>query len=166
MTPAHRRYILVETMISVIINTVISIGFVFLACGGQDRVAVAALIPDAIPQSFMIGLMSTVVATLLTRRRVRAGAIAAMSRTFPRLLGSLPVRALVAALAATLAGLATHFVVLTTLAPDGLSLGATFAFKAIFGAILAAIVTPPMLIMALSDQDSSHGPPSPPRVEL
>jgi hypothetical protein len=78
MTPAHRRYILVETMISVIINTVISIGFVFLAFGGQDRVAVAALIPDAIPQSFMIGLMSTVVPTLLTRRRVRSRTIATM----------------------------------------------------------------------------------------
>lgn len=152
MTPSHRRYILVETLISVVINAVISIGFVWFAFGGQARVTVAALIPDAIPQSFMIALMSTVVPTLLTRKRIRTGTIAAMSQNFPKLLRSLPVRALTAAVAATLAGLATHSVVLTTLAPDGLSFGATLAFKAIYGAMLAAIVTPPMLRIALSDQ--------------
>jgi hypothetical protein len=152
MTLAHRRYIAVETLISVIINTVISIGFVWFAFGGQSQVAVAALIPDAIPQSFMIALMSTIVPTLLTRRRRQAGTIAAMSRTRPKLFGSLPVRALAAAFVAALAGLAIHFVVLVTLAPGGLTFDATLAFKAAYGAMLAAIVTPAMLLVALSDR--------------
>ncbi len=153
MTLAHRRYIAVETLISVIINTVISIGFVWFAFGGQSQVAVAALIPDAIPQSFMIALMSTIVPTLLTRRRRQAGTIAAMSRkTRPKLFGSLPVRALAAALVAALAGLAIHFVVLATFAPGGLTFDATLAFKAAYGAMLSAIVTPAMLLVALSDR--------------
>jgi len=154
MKPAQRRYILIETLISVVINTVISIGFVWFAFGGQQHITVAALIPDAIPQSFMIALMSTVVPALLTRRRVREGAIAALSRTYPKLLRSLPVRALAAAVVATMVGLATHSAVLTILAPDGLSFGTTLALKAIYGAILATVVTPPMLLIALSDRAS------------
>ena len=152
MTPLQTRYVVVETAISVGINTVISIAFVYLVFGGAATISSAALVPDALPQSFMIALMSTIVPTLLTRKRLRAGSVAPASRQVPTLLRTLPVRALVIALAAAAAGLAIHAILFGSLLPHRLSFGSALIFKAAYGAILAAIVTLVTLRIALAEE--------------
>ena len=150
-TPSQRRYIATETAISVVINTVISIGFAYFTFRGLSRIATAALIPDAVPQSFMIALMSTVVPALLARKRVLAGTIEPVEHPTVRLARSLPIRASLVALIAAAAGFVMHYALLTTFAPGGLTLNATITFKAVYGATLAAIITPALLPVALSD---------------
>lgn len=152
LTRSQCRYLIVETAISVAINTVISIGFVYLAFGGQAQVATAALIPDAVPQSFMIALMSTVVPTMLTRRRRRAGLIEGHDNVVPDLLRSLPVRALLFAVITAVAGFAASALLIGTLAPPQLPFAAVLTGKAVYGALLAAVVTPFALTLALADR--------------
>ena len=79
MTTAHHRYLAVEASIGAAISAMLSFLFCMLLFGGEARVAVggpSGLVVDAIPQGFMIALMSSLVPTLLTRRRVRLGAVA------------------------------------------------------------------------------------------
>ena len=148
MTPAQRRYVMVETSISVAINAVISIGFVWLAFGGSSSVAVRALILDSVPQSFMITLMSVLVPGMLTARRLKSGRIAAIpSSSAPWPLG---LRALFAAIIAVVLGVAVHLVGLTLWSPAAVSFSAVLAIKVSYGATLAAIVTPLMLRSALA----------------
>ena len=166
MTPSQRRYVFIETAISIVINTLISIGFVYLVFGGIARIATAALIPDSVPQSFMIALMSTIVPTLLTRKRLRAGSVAPLDWQIPRLLKALPVRALLIAFVAAAVGLAVHAILLGNIAPNELSFAMTLTFKATFGAILAGIVTaaefrhalPAGLLDALIAVESAYRP--------
>lgn len=147
MTPAHRRYVAVETLISVVINTAISIGFGWLAFGGASSVATRATILDAVPQSFMITLMSVIVPGLLTSRRIAAGRIA--PRVGMPVRWPLAVRAIAAAVVAALAGPALNAVVLTRWFPNTIGFESLLAIKAVYGAALAAIVTPLMLRYAL-----------------
>ena len=152
MTSSRRRYVFVETAIGMLINTLISIGFVYLIFGGTAQISTAALIPDAVPQSFMIALMSTIVPTLLTRKRMRAGVVASSDRQIPKLMKALPVRALLVALLAAIAGLASHAFLLGSFSPSEMTFGTALIFKASYGAILAAIVTPITLQLALAEQ--------------
>jgi len=154
MAPSQRRYVAVETVISMVINTLISVGFVYLAFGGTGWIATAALIPDALPQSFMIALMGTIVPALLTRKRMRAGIVDGLDRQVPKLLRSLPALALLVAFVAAIAGLAVHAAVLINFAPNGLSFGTALAFKAIFGGMLAGIVTLATLPLALAERSA------------
>jgi hypothetical protein len=151
MTRSQRRYLVVETAIGMLINTLISIGFVYLIFGGTERVATAALIPDAVPQSFMIALMSTIVPTLLTRKRLREGVVTPLDGQIPKLLKALPVRALLIAFSATIIGFAIHSLLLGNFSTTEISFEMTLIFKAIYGAILAAIVIPMTLCLALSE---------------
>ncbi|OYY91633.1 MAG: hypothetical protein B7Y45_01195 [Sphingomonas sp. 28-66-16] len=152
VTAAHRRYIAVETAISVAINVVISIGFVFLVFGGTAHIAAASLIADAAPQSFMIALMSTIVPTLLTRRRRAAGVIAARPAVADRRDRALRLRAPLVAAAVAGIGVALNAALFLTLWHDGLGFAAALAFKAIYGGALGLAVTPPMLRIALSER--------------
>jgi hypothetical protein len=153
MTREQRHYVLIETLISVAINTVISIGFVWLAFGGSSSVAVRALILDAVPQSFMITLMSVLVPGMLTARRLKSGRIAAIpSSSMPWPLG---LRALFAAIIAVALGVAVHLVGLSWWSPAAVSFPAVLAIKVAYGAALVAIVTPLMLRSALA---ANHAP--------
>lgn len=147
MTPSQRRYITIETLISVAINTVISIAFAWLALGGSSSVAVRAVILDAAPQSFMITLMSVIVPGLLTRRRLATGQIAPLSG--PAASWPLAARAIGAALLAAAIGVALHVVLLGVIAVEVLPFWCVLALKAGYGASLAAVVTPIMLRYAL-----------------
>ncbi|MEG3178867.1 hypothetical protein U1872_21780 [Sphingomonas sp. RB3P16] len=151
LTLAQRRYVAAETGISVAINAVISIAIAWLAFGGSARILTAALIRDALPQSFMVALMGGLVPTLLTRLRRRAGVVAGTGRPVPMLLKSVPVRIVLVAVIAAAVGVALHAVALPLLAPQGLSFGVAIVFKSLYGAMLAAFVTPVMLHFALAD---------------
>ena len=147
MTSAHRRYIVIETLISIAINTMISICIAWLIFGGSASVSPRALVLDAAPQSFMIVLMSVVVPGILTRRRIARGQIAPIAGPRPRY--SLAARAIAMAMISAVAGVALHAVLLGSLTPDVWDLRHAIALKAAYGAALAAAVTPTMLRYAL-----------------
>lgn len=147
MTPAHRRYILVETLVSAGINAVLSIVFTLLVFGGERLVAVPALVRDALPQSFMITLMAWLVPSLLTGRRLRAGAIAPLPGRAPR--GHVAVVSLLAAVVVAAVAGAVHWAVLPVLLPPAVPFGAVLAGKAVYGALLGAVVTRVALARAL-----------------
>jgi hypothetical protein len=137
MTPVQAAYLRRETLISAAINLALSVAFTFLAFGGQARIGWAALAWDALPQSFAITLMATLVPTLLTRKRLRTGTIAPLSTSYGKGRHNAFVRALILALVATaIAGL-LHYVLLP-LGPAKWSFAAVLAYKSIYGALLGA----------------------------
>lgn len=149
-----RRYILVETMIGMVINALFSAGFAFLVFGGRAEIALwgpTGLALDFVPQTFAIAMMSVLVPTALTRRRIRAGTLAPDGTAPSRLPRNLLVRALLMALVATvvLGGVAT--VLLAAIRVGPLAFAAVLPLKIIYGALVALAVTPPALRAALRD---------------
>lgn len=146
----HAAYVQRESAISIVINGGLSLVFFLLIFGRLDPVPIAGLghyAFDFLPQSFMIGLMATLVPGLLTRAKLRKGLLApAPGRTL--LPASLPARVGIVALGSLLAG---GLVGGAWLMLGGASLGwwAALSFKIAYGALLALVVTPPGLRAAL-----------------
>ncbi|MDO6415326.1 hypothetical protein Q4F19_13110 [Sphingomonas sp. BIUV-7] len=117
-------------MISVVINVVLSIGFFVGLFGTRGPFALGAVGPDFFPQSFMVALMGTLVPSLIANRRLGGG-------IRPIVLRCLGIAILSAAIAGGLGWrwFATHPATL-------LPLASMLPLKAVFGGILAAIVTP------------------------
>lgn len=151
MTPAHRRYVRAETAISAAINAALSVAFVVALFRGQALVAVGGLVRDALPQSFMVALMGTAVPTVLTRRRVRAGAVAPLPRGGVPLPANLAARALLVALVVAGVAVAAQALLLPSLLPPAVPFGAVLAGKALYGGLLGAGVTRVALRAALGD---------------
>jgi hypothetical protein len=124
-----------ETVISMVINSMISVG-VFLLLFGIDRpVSPTALGWDFLPQSFMIALMGTMVPAVLLRKRLGTS------------LGRILLCSLTIAIAATvifggLAAALMHRLFAGSIAADQALL-----LKLGYGAALAAIVTPTALLI-------------------
>jgi hypothetical protein len=123
-----------ETCISVVINGVISAGIGLLMFGLDRPVSSTALAWDFLPQSFMIALMGTTVPALLLRKRLGVG----VRDILPRAVAMAVAAAL---LPGALAALLTRMFVNGSMDADHVLL-----LKAAYGAILAAVVTPIMLI--------------------
>lgn len=139
MTEAQRRYLRTEVLVSAAINAALSVAFVFLVFGRGPAVSAAALVADAPPQSFAIAFMATLVPTLLTRRRRRAGAVEPMADSRSQWPRAAALRALLAALVATAVAWAC-FRALLPLGPAAWPFGAVLAGKAAYGAMLGAVV--------------------------
>lgn len=147
-----QRYVLVETFIGMVINAAISAGFAFLVFGGRAAVGLwgaDGLALDFVPQTFMVALMSALVPSLLTRRRIAAGAIRAGGPPSP-LPRNLLLRALLLALLATilLGGVATLILALVLNGP--VPFWTLLPFKIAYGAFVAALITPMALRAALA----------------
>lgn len=150
-----RRYLLVETSISMLVNALFSAGFTFLVFGGRGEIGLwgpAGLALDFAPQTFVIAMMSVLVPTALTRRRIRSGALAPGRRAPSRLPGNLLVRALLVASGATLllGGAATAVLAASWSGP--LTFGAVLSLKIVYGALVALAVTPLALRAAFLDR--------------
>lgn len=147
------RYIVIETAISVIINAAISAGFAFLVFGGRPDIGLwgsAGLALDFVPQTFMIAMMSVLVPTALTRRRIRAGVLRPDSGPPSRLPRHLFVRGLFVSVVATvvLGGAATALLAASWSGPVGFA--AVLPLKILYGAGVALIVTPLALKAAMT----------------
>lgn len=126
-----------ETCISIVINGVISAGIGLLLFGLDRPVPSAALAWDFLPQSFMIALMGTLVPSLLLRKRLGVG----VRDILPRAVAMAVAAALLPGALAAL---------LTRISLNGsMDAGDVLLLKAVYGATLAAIVTPIMLIALL-----------------
>ena len=159
MIAAQRSYVRRETAIGVAINAALSALFVFLVFGGRGRIPVGDIVLDSLPQSFMIALMATLVPTAITRRRLRNGAIAPLAAERTLLPANLLWRALLVAVAATLAGGLLHALLLPRFAPPLWPFGALLAYKMLYGAALALLVGPVALRRALADRRGGAGRP-------
>lgn len=151
------RYIRSETRVSMAINTVISGLFAWFPFQGVSTVPLwggMGMVVDLLPTVFMITLMTANIETLLTRKRVRSGELAAMPvpprwQWLPR---NVLLRALVLGLLMTalLVPLMTALFLVTGI--ESLPYPVFFAYKLVFGALLALLITPIILRRALGDQ--------------
>lgn len=154
----HRAYIRRETLISMAINSALTLLFFVLLFGGMHRVPLWGIgnwAFDFIPQSLMIALMGTLVPALLTGRAVKAGRIAAIGR--PSRLPANPFARAVLVAVATAVVVAVIVAGLTWLAasPDtptiaNIPYAAALTIKLLYAALLAALVTPASLCAALA----------------
>ncbi|WP_076070014.1 hypothetical protein [Sphingomonas montana] len=153
MTAAQRRYRRIETAIGATISAVLSVVFMLLIFGGRDPVAVRdwdGLIVDAFPQSLMIALMATLVPTLLTRRRVAVGAVAPLPPR-DRRPRHVMVRSLMVALPIAVVATAAHVVILP-LVGGAVPFATALGCKALYGALLGAVVARWAVTAALTDR--------------
>jgi hypothetical protein len=151
-----RRYIALETMISVVINVGFSALFFFLVFGRTEQIALwgpGGFAFDYLPQTFMITLMSVIVPTLLTRKRVAEGKVARRESAFgARMPKNVVLRALLlAALASAVLG-AVAVLITGSLWSGQPAHSDLRLLKLAYGAVVAAIMTPIGLIAALSDE--------------
>lgn len=152
MTSAHRRYIAIEASIGAAISGVLSIAFCFLIFGGVARVpalGVHGLALDALPQSFMIALMASLVPTLLTRGRVRRGVVDRRVGT-SRLPRHVALRAFVVALTVAVIAGAVHLALLSA-GPPTYPFGPVLIAKTLYGAALGWLVAAWATRAALAD---------------
>lgn len=154
MTDAHRRYIRIETGISTVLNTIFCLLFGWIVFGGRERLPFAGadgIGVDIFPTVFMSTLMTAVALTLLTRARLRKGAVTVMSGPPTRLPRFFLLRAIVCGLAAALAIAIPTYLALSLINPGEWTFGGMMAMKALFGAAIGLVVTPFILRAALSD---------------
>ncbi len=150
----HARYMRKETLIAMLINSLFSAAFVFIVFGGREQVALwgaSGLALDFVPQTFIITVMTVVVATLLTRKRVRHGAVPALTAKPSRLPQNVFLRAALLAVMATvvLGGVATAALAVVWSGPYVFI--TVLVFKIAYGALVAAVIATLALPAALSD---------------
>jgi hypothetical protein len=142
-------YLRLETFISICINTLLSLIFVVLIFLGQKHIPVLGLhgiVLDMAPQTFMVTLMGCLIPGLLTRNRLKAGKLAWLDRRTVSGLGQVVGTAVLAAVLNTLAIVGLCWALLPHLLPEGASFLSLLIMKAIYGALLASVVTPWMIM--------------------
>jgi hypothetical protein len=163
LTPVHRRYLLIETSISVVINSALSLFFAWVVFGQREVIELGGsdgLAVDFLPQTFMVALMSTLVPSFLTRKRVRQSQLAGLASAPLRLPRNLLLRALlVAVVAVVVLGLAA-LLLTPVLATDPMSRAAAFASKVLYGAIISVPITLLALRCALADTKPAPATPN------
>lgn len=147
-----QRYILIETLIAVTIAVVLSVGFAWLFFGHRPDISLQtpALVHDTAIQSFIVALGIALPATLIARRRVRAGTVHS-SDPWGRWPGNAVGRALLIAITVAAGFGVLHQVSATILPTAALSLQALLIFKGALGAAIAILVAPVAVRAALGE---------------
>jgi multisubunit Na+/H+ antiporter MnhG subunit len=125
-----RQIILRETVVSVIINVVLSIGFFLFFFGLSGAVRFEDLGPDFLPQSFMIALMGTLMPALILSRK----------RGWP--VGPVVVRSLLIAVTSAVVAGGGAYAICAANAGGTIEHLPALVIKAVYGSVLSAIVTP------------------------
>jgi hypothetical protein len=140
---SHGSIVARETGISMVINAVLSIVFFWLVFGFANAVTYRELGPDFLPQAFMVALMGSLVPGLLVARRSGAAKTAVAQRAF-----------LLAGTALVLSG-GGAFLICRMFGAASISPARAVVIKALFGALLAAAVTPVAVRRALGAHERS-----------
>lgn len=145
-------YIRRETIVGVVISVAVTLVIFLIVFGFSGPVEIWGLgkfVFDFLPQAFMIALMATLIPGVMTEQKIRQGKLPTIDGR-SRLPKSLPFRAgLIAIIAAAVSvALFSGFFFVTGLTALGWT--AALMIKLVFGAALAAIVTPLGLKAALS----------------
>jgi hypothetical protein len=158
VTDGQKHYLARETLIGAIVNALISAAF---ACavfkGDPARVwGSPSLALDFLPQSFAVAAFSVLVPTLLTRKRMRAGAVVPLESPAVRLPRSVLVRALLIGAAATVLLGGSAIGLTTALVRGPVPFAAVLCLKIGHGAAVGALVTWVALRQALADRPSAR----------
>ena len=154
---ALRAYLRIEIGLSIAINMVLSLAFFLLAFGFAPSMPIAGIggyAFDFLPQSFMIALMSTLMPGIITAGRIRSGRIRGVPISGDvQSLGVLIRRSVLTAVVALLIGVVIAAFLLAVATGAALPWGWALFAKLIYGGLLAAIITPIGLRMALRATD-------------
>ena len=161
MSPRHRTYLLIEQGIGAgIFNVVINAAIAWLFFHGMSTVPLLgdqSIMGDTIGTTFILPLLTAVIAGRIVRAHVRTGHVpawpwtAGLARMIPR---SLAARGFVlGVLCVLLVGVPTTGA-LGAIGVTEMSFWGFIAFKALFAGVLAAIVTPLIARASLADADS------------
>lgn len=137
-------YIRQETMVSIAINTVLSLAFFLLVFGRHGPVIVwgaGNYVFDFAAQGFMIALMATLAPGTIAARALRAGKVAPVAAPL-RLPANLVLRAVLLGAIGAAIGVLGSSAILSLAQLTHLSWWPALITKLIFGAALAAAVTP------------------------
>jgi hypothetical protein len=151
-TSAHRRYLLIETLVGIAITIVLSCLFAALIFAHSMPLASddLGLQVDSAIQALIVGFMSSMVPTVLTTRRRRVGIIANISspHAWPKTpwRRSVAIAALVGIPAALL-----HATVMTRVHFTFPTLSDLLLFKCGFGTLVALVACPTAIALALRD---------------
>lgn len=154
MTTQHSRYLTIETAVSGVINAVLSVIFFLIVFGRAEVIPVEGnpgLVVDALPQTFMVVFMTTLVQTLLTRQRLKKGQLQALDGRGAPLPANLFVRSLVIAVLATIVAGALHALLLPSLTPAEWPFMTALVYKGVYGALVGMAVSRLILPAALRD---------------
>ena len=152
---SHRRLLLAETVLAIGVNCLLTVVAAYLVAGKMQQVPLwgpGGIAVDLFPTFFMITFMTTLIPTVLIRRRMARGAVAPLrAPARSRLVGVRPVtRALLFAAAATLLFAPCTAALLWALGLEQLPFVSFVAFKAGLAIVYVAAITPPLVALALS----------------
>ena len=152
---SHRRLLLIETVVAIGVNCLLTVVAAYLVAGKMQQVPLwgaGGMAVDLFPTFFMITFMTTLIPTLLVRRRMATGAIEPLrAPARSRLLRVRPAtRALLFAAAAALLFAPCTVALLGVLGLEQLPFVSFVAFKAGLAIVYAAAITPPLVALALS----------------
>lgn len=148
----HRRYLLVETTVGVLITVALSGFFCVMVFGlstpvmTQDR----SVLIDAALQAFLIGFMSTLGVTAIARRRLAAGSIDPAGRGHPW-PQHLLLRSLCVALLASIPTAAAYVLLFMALPDAQLAPHDLLLLKIVYGVAVAVAAVPVAVRLALGD---------------
>lgn len=153
MQPAHRAYLARETAASALINAVISLLVAWLVFGraGSPVTDAQAFGADFLPQAFILSVMSSLVPTALTRRRLHQGVVAPAARLPLPLPRNQLLRALLIGLVAMVVAGGVAALLTPAVWTGPLSMPAVYAVKVVFGVLLSIPVTLLAVRAALAD---------------
>jgi hypothetical protein len=141
MSKLPQSYLLTESLIGSAISLVLSIVFVFLIFESTNPVPVfgfEGIIFDSIPQSFAIAFMTTLMPTLLTRRRIKLAKVSVIRAGVNRLPHNLFLRSLYMAIGVTVVAYALHFLLFGLIGLNSFSFSSVLIYKSCYGALLGA----------------------------
>jgi len=161
----HRKWLLLNAVvIAAIINAALSALIAWGSAANEDEVPLWAvpfaegpsLAIDTIGTFFILPFLTTLIVTTAVWHELREGRLAPLSRRTAGLLARLPrtrVRrgAYFGALCMVVLS-PPAVLVLAIRDPGDVSVGDFVLFKAIFGIVLGAIVTPPIALAAMTDE--------------
>ena len=167
----HRRYVITQAIIATaFINLALNAGIAWVSARNEDNVPLWATplidkpstITDTVGTFFILPLLTCLIFTALARRELRHGKLAPLhwSRSSHPFLARLPSGTLKR-------GLALGAIVTIALSPlavpilvaadfGDLTVGEFVLYKAIFGVVLGAIVTPVVALWAIADVEPAE----------
>jgi hypothetical protein len=160
----HRRWLFLNTIvIAAIVNAALSALIAWISAANEDEIPLIAapliegpsLITDTVGTFFILPFLTTLVVTTVVWHELREGRIAPLSKRTSGILSNLPRtrvrRGAYFGLITMLVLSAPAVIALVIRDPGDVSVGDFVIFKAIFGVVLGALVTPPIALAAMTD---------------
>jgi hypothetical protein len=161
----HRKWLLLNAIaIAAVINGGLSALIAWGSAANEEEIPLWAvpfvegpsLAVDTIGTFFILPFLTTLIITTVVWHEVREGRLAPLSRRTAGLLSRLPRtrvrRGAYFGAICTLVMAPPAVLVLVVRDPGDVSVGDFVLFKAIFGIVLGAIVTPPIALAAMTDE--------------